>query len=252
MNRIEPKHPRAIRWMHWINFPVLTIMIWSGLRIYWANDAYDLQIGGVTLFHFFPDWFYRALSLEGSLAQGMAYHFAFMWFFAINGVLYTTGGTRRSVVALDATTGEIRWVYGLREGARAVAAPRQLSGRGLSYWTDGREERILFVTTGYRLVELNAKTGKEVPAFGKEGIIDLKVGMVTGTGQQIDLEKGEAGLHSAPTVVNDVVIVGSAFKEGMTVPTHNNTKGLVRAFDVKTGKLNEVAAAEKARGKSAE
>src|SRR5260370_2815437 len=61
--------------------------------------------------------------------------------------------------------------------------------------------------------------------------------MVTGTGQQIDLEKGEAGLHSAPTVVNDVVIIGSAFKEGMTVPTHNNTKGLVRAYDVKSGNL---------------
>src|SRR5499427_8134561 len=67
---------------------------------------------------------------------------------AVRGVVYATGGTRRSVVSLDGTTGEIRWVYGLREGARAVAAPRQLSGRGLSYWTDGREERILFVTTG--------------------------------------------------------------------------------------------------------
>jgi quinoprotein glucose dehydrogenase len=61
--------------------------------------------------------------------------------------------------------------------------------------------------------------------------------MTTGTGQQIDLEKGEAGLHATPTVVNDVVIIGSAFKEGMTVETHNNTKGLVRAYDVKSGKL---------------
>jgi thiosulfate reductase cytochrome b subunit len=88
MNRLEPKHPRAIRWMHWINVPVLAVMIWSGLRIYWANDVYDLSVGGVTLFHFFPDWFYRALALEHGLAAGMAYHFAFMWFFAINGCLY--------------------------------------------------------------------------------------------------------------------------------------------------------------------
>jgi thiosulfate reductase cytochrome b subunit len=92
MNRLESKHPRAIRWMHWINVPLLTIMIWSGLLIYWANDVYTISIGGVTLFHFFPDWFYRTFGLEHGLATGMAYHFTFMWFFAINGfcyVLYT-------------------------------------------------------------------------------------------------------------------------------------------------------------------
>ena len=65
----------------------------------------------------------------------------------------------------------------------------------------------------------------------------MKKGAVFGKGQQIDLETGEIGLHSTPTVVKDVVIVGSSFKEGMTVKTHNNTKGLVRAFDVKTGKM---------------
>jgi thiosulfate reductase cytochrome b subunit len=74
--------------MHWANVPLLTIMIWSGLLIYWANDVYELSVGGVTLFHFFPDWFYRALGLEHGLAAGMAYHFTFMWFFAINGVCY--------------------------------------------------------------------------------------------------------------------------------------------------------------------
>jgi len=92
MNRQAPKHPRAIRWMHWINVPLLSIMIGSGLLIYWANDEYALRVGGATLFHFFPDWFYRTLDLEGGLALGMAYHFTFMWFFAINGfcyVLYT-------------------------------------------------------------------------------------------------------------------------------------------------------------------
>src|SRR5579872_4552814 len=78
----------------------------------------------------------------------------------VKGVIYTTGGTRRSVVALDASTGEQMWVYTLREGKRAAIAPRQLSGRGVSYWTDGKgDERVVFVTTGYRLIELNAKTG---------------------------------------------------------------------------------------------
>jgi quinoprotein glucose dehydrogenase len=156
----------------------------------------------------------------------------------VKGVLYTTAGTRRSVVALDPKTGELMWVYSLREGQRAAIAPRQLSGRGLSYWTDGQgDDRVLFVTTGYRLISLNAHTGQPISGFGKNGMVDLKEGMVTGTGQQIDLETGEAGLHSTPLVVKDVVIVGSSFKEGMTVVTHNNTKGLVRAFDVRTGKL---------------
>jgi quinoprotein glucose dehydrogenase len=156
----------------------------------------------------------------------------------VKGVLYTTAGTRRSVVALDPKTGELMWVYSLREGQRAAIAPRQLSGRGLSYWTDGQgDDRVMFVTTGYRLVALNAHTGQPIAGFGKSGMVDLKEGMVTGTGQQIDLETGEAGLHSTPLVVKDVVIVGSSFKEGMTVVSHNNTKGLVRAFDARTGKL---------------
>ena len=156
----------------------------------------------------------------------------------VKGVIYTTAGSRCSVVALDAVTGEEMWVYSLREGKRAAYAPRQLSGRGVSYWTDGKgDDRIIFVTTGYRLVELNARTGQPIPTFGKAGMIDLKEGMITGTNKQIDLETGEAGLHSTPLVVKDVVIVGSSFKEGMTVVTKNNTKGLVRAFDAKTGKL---------------
>jgi len=157
---------------------------------------------------------------------------------AINGVLYTTGGTRRSVVALDGKTGELLWAHSLREGRRAGISPRQLSGRGLSYWTDGKgDERILYITTGYRLVALNARTGSMVSSFGTNGIVDLKVGAVFGNRQPIDLETGEIGLHATPTVVKDVAIIGSSFREGATVPTHNNTKGLVRAFDVRTGKL---------------
>ena len=157
---------------------------------------------------------------------------------AIRGVLYTTAGTRRSVVALDGRTGELIWTHSYREGNRAAIAPRQLSGRGVAYWTDGKgDERVLYVTTGYRLIALNAKSGSMVPSFGEGGVVDLKKGAVVGKGQQIDYEIGEIGLHSTPTVVKDVVIVGSSFKEGMTVVTHNNTKGLVRAFDVRTGKL---------------
>src|SRR5436190_4499565 len=120
----------------------------------------------------------------------------------VKGILYATGGTRRAVFALRADTGELLWTHSELEGTRAVNAPRQLSGRGLSYWTDGRnDERILYVTPGYRLVELDARTGNKIQGFGKDGIDDLKLGVVYGTGQQIDLETGHAGPHTTPTVV---------------------------------------------------
>src|SRR6266699_2040905 len=155
----------------------------------------------------------------------------------VKGVLYTTAGTRRSVVAIDAKTGKVIWSHSLREGQRAVNSARQLSGRGVSYWTDGRgDERIIYVTTGYRLVELNARTGALIPSFGDSGILDIKVGVQKGNNQQIDLEGGEIGIHAAPTVTGDVVIVGSSMREGATVPTHDNTKGVVRAWEVRTGK----------------
>jgi quinoprotein glucose dehydrogenase len=153
------------------------------------------------------------------------------------GMLYTTGGTRRSVISLDGRTGELNWAHSLREGRRAAVSPRQLSGRGVSYWTDGKgDERVVYVTTGYQLVELDAKTGAMIPSFANNGVLDLKVGVIKGVNQQIDLESGEIGIHSTPAVVGDIIIVGSSFREGATVSTHNNTKGLVRAFDVRTGK----------------
>ncbi len=155
----------------------------------------------------------------------------------IGDTIYTTGGTRRSVVALDARTGELKWVYSLREGRRAAMSPRQLSGRGVSYWTDGRgDNRVVYVTTGYQLVELNAATGQPVASFGRNGVLDLKQGVVYGNEAQINIESGEIGIHATPTIVGDVMIIGSAMREGATVSTHNNTKGLVRAFDVRTGK----------------
>ncbi|HEV2199020.1 MAG TPA: PQQ-binding-like beta-propeller repeat protein [Bryobacteraceae bacterium] len=149
-----------------------------------------------------------------------------------NGVMYATAGTRRSVVAVDAATGELLWTHGEREGKRGQAAPRQLSGRGLAYWTDGREERILYVTPGYRLIALNAKTGAQVAGFGTDGVVDLKLD----DDQDIDLVTGEVGLHSSPVVAKDVVIVGAAHRSGGVPRARTNVKGYVRAFDVRTGK----------------
>ena len=88
MKRIKKKHSLAIRWFHWINFPILIIMIWSGLMIYWANAVYQISVGNTTLIYFFPDWFNNALNIPSHLAKGMALHFLFMWFFAVNGILY--------------------------------------------------------------------------------------------------------------------------------------------------------------------
>jgi quinoprotein glucose dehydrogenase len=149
-----------------------------------------------------------------------------------NGILYSTAGTRRAVVALDAATGELLWTHSEREGTRGANAPRQLSGRGLAYWTDGREERILYVTPGYRLIALDAKTGAPISSFGKNGIVDLKLD----DDQDIDLITGEVGLHATPVVAKDVVIVGAAHKSGGVPKSKTNVKGYVRGFDVRTGK----------------
>jgi len=88
VKKVIKKHPLAIRWFHWINFPVIAIMIWSGMLIYWANDVYRLGWGDKTVLKFFPDSFYKALHIPFRLAEGMSLHFVFMWFFAINGFIY--------------------------------------------------------------------------------------------------------------------------------------------------------------------
>ncbi|HEV2495092.1 MAG TPA: cytochrome b/b6 domain-containing protein [Terriglobia bacterium] len=106
---MKSKHPPAIRWCHWVNFPLLALMIWSGLWIYWANHVYRLGLGSVTLFRFFPEGFYNAFGVSHQLAKGMAWHFFFMWFFAINGVVY---------VAYTILSGEWRYLVPTRQSFR--------------------------------------------------------------------------------------------------------------------------------------
>ena len=110
MKRLSYKHLLAIRWFHWVNFPVLFLMIWSGLMIYWANDVYpfgdaDPHAHGLRAIHFFPDSVYAKLHLGHQLARGMAWHFAFMWLFLINGLLY---------VGYTAVSGEWRYLLPTR------------------------------------------------------------------------------------------------------------------------------------------
>ena len=150
----------------------------------------------------------------------------------VKGVLYAAAGTRRSVVAVDAGSGELLWKFSYNEGKRAEAAPRQLSGRGLAYWTDGRSERIIYVTPGYQMIALDAKIGRPVPGFGKDGMVDLKLD----DDQKMDLITGEIGLHAAPVVAGNTIIVGAAHLPGSVPKSRRNEKGYVRAFDARIGK----------------
>ena len=150
----------------------------------------------------------------------------------VKGVLYFTAGTRRAVVAVDGKSGELLWMHSLNEGERGAAAPRQLSGRGLSYWTDGKDERIIYVTPGYQMIALNAKNGDRVSTFGTNGLVDLK----QNDDQPMDLITGEIGLHAAPVIVNDVIVVGAAHLAGNFPKSKTNQKGYVRGFDARTGR----------------
>jgi len=94
---IAQKHSAAVRWTHWINFPLLSIMIWSGFLIYWAasstdhtapHQVYRIGFGSWTLIRLFPDSFYEFFHLDGHLTRGLAFHALGMWAFIVNGLVY--------------------------------------------------------------------------------------------------------------------------------------------------------------------
>ncbi len=152
----------------------------------------------------------------------------------VNGVLYTTAGTRRAAIALNPGTGEMLWMHSENEGPRGDAAPRRGAGRGVAYWSsaDGSDQRILYVTPGYRMIALNARTGELVRSFGKDGVVDLKLD----NDQEYDLTTAAVGLNATPLVAGDVVVVGAAHFAAGSPNTRPTAKGYVRGFDVKTGK----------------
>ena len=147
----------------------------------------------------------------------------------IGGVLYTTIGTRRDVVAIDAATGETLWMWRYDEGSRGQKAPRQ-NHRGVSYWSDGRgDDRILYVTPGYHLIALNARTGQPVSTFGTTGVVDLYTEL-----DRPAPEDGLIGSSSPPIIVRDTAVVGAALLAFSK--TIGNIAGYVRGYDVRTGK----------------
>ena len=151
----------------------------------------------------------------------------------VDGVLYSTGGSRRTVFALDAENGELLWIHRLDEGERGKAAPRRLSGRGLAYWQEGSElARIVYVTPGYQMIALDAGPGRPVSSFGNDGIVDLKKGL----DQELDPITEEVGLHAAPVIADGVILVGAAHLIGDAPATKEKPKGYFRGFDARTGK----------------
>jgi len=191
-----------------------------------------------------------------------------------NGRLFTVATTRRVAMALDPATGETLWMWRLDEGIRWQKAPRQFAGRGLSYWTDGREERIIVITPGYHMASLDAKTGIPDPKFGKNGVVDLMEGLgmplvplavddsgsliisdaaparrakpgekwdpVTKTGADgtigIDPSYGQIANSSPAVIVNDVIVLGNSSIHGYYPIRVRNIPGFIRGFDIRTGK----------------
>ncbi len=152
----------------------------------------------------------------------------------VDGVVYTTAGTRRAAVALDAVTGEMLWMHSENEGKRGESAPRQLSGRGLAYWpgAGGEGARIVYVTPGYQMVALDAKTGALAAGFGRNGIVDLKMD----DDQAVDPTTGEIGLHATPIIAKDVIVIGAAHLPGGAPKSKTHEKGFIRGYDARTGK----------------
>jgi quinoprotein glucose dehydrogenase len=149
----------------------------------------------------------------------------------VNGALYAAVGTRRTAVSIDPTSGELLWQRRFDERPRTF--PRGLSGRGLAYWESGATKRVLMASPGYQLLSMDAATGILDPAFGNKGVLDMRRYL----GYTVeDVDKAEIGLHSAPLVVGDVVIVGSAHLPGGAPPTKEHIKGVIMAIDVRTGK----------------
>jgi len=191
-----------------------------------------------------------------------------------NGRLFTVATTRRVATAIDPASGETLWLWRMDEGIRWQKAPRQFAGRGLAYWTDGREERVLVVTPGYHLASLDARTGRPDPKFGKDGIVDLMQGLgyplaplavddsgpliisdaaparrarpgetwneTTKTGADgtvgIDPSEGQIAASGPAQVIGDVVVVGNSSIHGYYPIRLKNIHGFIRGFDIRTGK----------------
>jgi quinoprotein glucose dehydrogenase len=151
----------------------------------------------------------------------------------VKGTLYFTAGAHRNAVAVNAASGEMLWMHRLEEGRRAEISSRRMSGRGVGYWTDGKvNERVFYVSSGYQLVGLDAKTGRPLPDFGRDGVVDLR----EDADQKLDPATADISWNGAPVVARNVVIVGAAHRAGGVPRSKENPKGYIRGYDARTGK----------------
>ncbi len=150
----------------------------------------------------------------------------------VDGVLYTTAGRRRDVVAIDPVTGESLWMYRFDEGSRG--GPRVNSGRGLSAWRKDGQTRLITVTPGYQMISLDAATGRPDPGFGENGSVDLRTNLEDRF--EVEDETIPIGLTAPVTVVGDVLVVGAAFGSGGSPASKQGVSGSIRGFDAATGK----------------
>ncbi len=150
------------------------------------------------------------------------------------GVLFTTAGLSRTVAAIDAENGETLWTFRFDEKERKSNVPRQNSGRGVAYWSAPAKgkDRVIYITPGFQLIALDARTGTLIPDFGDHGVVDLKKGL----GSHVDPLKATIGSTSPPIIVNDVIIMGASFPVGLAPVSKNQVRGDIMGYDVKTGK----------------
>ena len=150
----------------------------------------------------------------------------------VDGVLYFTAGDRRSVVAADPGTGETLWVWRLDEGGRTDGVRK--NSRGVAYWTDGQQSRIFTVTPGYQLAAIDAKTGRPIASFGKDGVVDLT--------KEVEKDAnynplvGHLMNTSPPLVSGNIVVIPTSLENGRVPKSMKYPKGDIMAFDARTGK----------------
>jgi len=149
----------------------------------------------------------------------------------VNGRLFATAGSTRNVIALDAASGQLLWMWRPQEDQRFQEAPRKGSGKGVAYYSSGDREVIFTMTPGYYLVALDAHTGDPIETFGDEGYVDLMQGLRLGPGR----DDVDIGISFPPLVVDDVVVAGAAHEVGMRPVSASNVKGDIRGFDANTG-----------------
>ncbi|MBD2704283.1 pyrroloquinoline quinone-dependent dehydrogenase [Spirosoma sp. BT702] len=173
-------------------------------------------------------WTFRTGELENYKGTGAAEKAAFEATpVMVDGTLFFSTPTSR-VIAIDAATGQKKWDYDPDVYLRQELS--EITSRGVSVWptaTDktasgGTGKRIFIATLDGRLIALDAKTGKPISSFGKEGSVDLRQGV------------GNISVTSPPAVIGNTIVVGSSMGDNYRF---NYERGVVRAYDVLTGAL---------------